>query len=147
MRAERSRRLRQLGVVHPDLARPAHLAAGLNQRAIAFLLLRRHLVIGDLGIAAKSRRVGHRAFLFGVDCVHLLPLRSTHVDGPLPDIATSLAARNPPLRIVLRCGLRVGLASRLAATVLALASESMRWRGLTQSPARSSDRRAVITRY
>jgi hypothetical protein len=61
MRAERPHHLRQLGIVHPDPARPGHLAAGLDQRAIAFLLLRRHPVIGKLGIAAKGRGVGHRA--------------------------------------------------------------------------------------
>src|SRR6266851_8884703 len=61
MRPERPHHLRQLGVVHPDPARPAHLAAGLDQRAIAVLLLRCHPVIGDLGIAAEGRDVGHRA--------------------------------------------------------------------------------------
>src|SRR3984893_17420704 len=73
MRAEQSCCLRQLGVVYPDLARPAHLAAGLDQRSITSLLLRRHLVIGDLGIAAKSRRVGHQAIssyrlIAGISC-------------------------------------------------------------------------------
>src|SRR6266478_778791 len=82
MCAERSCSLRQLGIVHPDLARPAHLAAGLDQRAIAVLLLRRHLVVRNLGIAAKSWCVGHRAnSSFWFDCRPILPSRSTHVDG------------------------------------------------------------------
>src|SRR5438067_7606160 len=59
MAAERSYRLRQPGIVHPDLARPAQGAAGLEQRVIALLLLGRHLVIGNLGIATKGRRLGH----------------------------------------------------------------------------------------
>src|SRR5690349_15503383 len=62
MRAERTRGLRQLGIVHPDPARSAQLAASLDQRAIALLLLRRHLLIGDLGITAKGWRIGHFQF-------------------------------------------------------------------------------------
>src|ERR1700720_3769810 len=86
MRAEQSCRLRQLGLCTPDpcSARPPGL--GLDQRAIAFQLLRRHVVIGDLGIAAKRWRVGHRAnSFFRVDCEHILLSRSTYVDDPLPD--------------------------------------------------------------
>jgi len=37
--AQRSRGLHQLGVMHPDLARPAGRATGLDQKAIALLLL------------------------------------------------------------------------------------------------------------
>src|SRR5262249_20520605 len=59
MAAERSDRLCQLGIVYPDLARSAQRTAGLEQRTITLLLLERHLVIRDLGIAAKGRRVGH----------------------------------------------------------------------------------------
>src|ERR1700731_3281563 len=59
MRAERRRRLRQLGIMHPDLAWPAGGAPDLDEKPIALLLLRRHLVIGDLGIAAKGWCVGH----------------------------------------------------------------------------------------
>src|SRR5437763_9015515 len=59
MAAERSYRLRQFGIVHPDLARPAQRSAGLEQRAIALLLLGCHLVIRDLGVAAERRRLGH----------------------------------------------------------------------------------------
>src|SRR5580704_16133812 len=59
MGAERSRGLHQLGVIHPDLARPAELTADLDQKAIALLLLRRHLVIRDLGVAAEGRLLGH----------------------------------------------------------------------------------------
>src|ERR1700730_6603605 len=59
MRTERRRRLHQFGIMHPDLARPPGRAANCDQEAIALLLLRRHLVIGDLGVAAKSRRLGH----------------------------------------------------------------------------------------
>ena len=59
MRAERPGDLRQLRIVHPDLARPGEPAAGLHHGAIAFLLLRRHLLVGDLGVATKGWRVGH----------------------------------------------------------------------------------------
>src|SRR6516165_5532430 len=62
MRAERCRGLHQLGVVHPDLARPADLTADLFQNAIALLLLGGHLVIGDLGVTAKGWCVGHFRF-------------------------------------------------------------------------------------
>src|SRR3984893_13975169 len=62
MRTERRRRLHQFGIMHPDLARPAGGPPHLDQKAIALLLLRRHLVIGDLGIAAKSRRLRHFGF-------------------------------------------------------------------------------------
>src|ERR1700726_648185 len=64
MSAERSRGLRQLGVMDPDLARPANLTADLDQRAISLLLLRRHLVIGDLGVTAKGWRIGHLGVSF-----------------------------------------------------------------------------------
>src|ERR1700752_1384911 len=59
MSAHRPHHLRQLGVVHPDLVWPAERTAGLDQRAITLLLLRRHLVIGNFDIAAKGRRIGH----------------------------------------------------------------------------------------
>jgi len=62
MGAERPRGFRQFGVVHPDLARPADSAAGLDQRAVALLLFRRHPVIGDLGVTAKGWRFGHFGF-------------------------------------------------------------------------------------
>src|SRR4029077_20410602 len=62
MRAERRRRLYQLRVVDPDLAWTAGRAADLHQKPIALLLLRRHLVIGDLGVAAEGRRLGHLRF-------------------------------------------------------------------------------------
>ena len=62
MAAERCRGLRQLGVMHPDLARPADLAADLLQKPVALLLLRGHLVIRDLGVPAKSRGLGHFGF-------------------------------------------------------------------------------------
>src|SRR5205814_558729 len=48
--------------MHPDLARPAGRATGLDEKAIAFLLLRRHFVIRDLGVAAEGRRLGHIGF-------------------------------------------------------------------------------------
>src|SRR2546423_10907444 len=54
MAAERSYRLRQLGIVHPHLARPAQRTAVLEQRATALLLLGRHLVIRNLGIATEA---------------------------------------------------------------------------------------------
>src|SRR5712671_5583568 len=59
MGAERRRRLYQLWVVHPDLAWTAGRAADLHQKAITLLLLRGHLVIGDLGVAAEGGRLGH----------------------------------------------------------------------------------------
>src|SRR5712692_7889743 len=59
MGAERRRRLYQLRVMHPDLAGAPGRATGLDQKTIALLLLRRHLVIGDLGVAAKGWRIGH----------------------------------------------------------------------------------------
>src|SRR5712672_2753542 len=67
MGAERRRSLRQLGVMDPDLARPAELTADLDQKAIALLLLRRHLLIGDLGVTAKGWCIGHLGFLPSVD--------------------------------------------------------------------------------
>src|SRR5260370_34853260 len=54
----------------------------LFRPAIVFLLLRRHLGIGDLGIAAISRRISHRANSsceFGYRVI--LPSQSAHVDG------------------------------------------------------------------
>src|ERR1700730_8394539 len=62
MGAERSRGLCQLGVVDPDLARSADLTADLDQKAITVLLLRGHLLIGDLGVPAKGGRIGHLGF-------------------------------------------------------------------------------------
>src|SRR5205085_6213802 len=59
MRSERADRFRQLGVVHPDLPRPAQWAARLDQLVVARLLLRRHPVVRDLGIAAEGWRLGH----------------------------------------------------------------------------------------
>ena len=59
---QRPHHLGQLGVVHPDPVRPAQLAARFDQRSVALLLFRRHPVGGNLGIAAKGRGVGHRAF-------------------------------------------------------------------------------------
>src|SRR5215471_3161339 len=67
MGAERGRSLRQLGIVHPDLARPADLAAGLFHKAIALLLLCSHLVVRDLGITAKGGGLGHFGFPSRVD--------------------------------------------------------------------------------
>jgi hypothetical protein len=44
---------------HPNLARPAGRATGLDQKAIPLLLFRRHLVIGNFSVTAKGRRIGH----------------------------------------------------------------------------------------
>src|SRR5713101_3878130 len=63
MRTKLPHHLGQLGVVHIDLVRAGQPAARLDQRAIALLLLRRHLVVRDLGIAAKGGRVGHFCLL------------------------------------------------------------------------------------
>src|SRR5258705_6600976 len=62
MRAQWPHHLRQLGVVHPNLVWAAKRAASLDQRAITHLLLRRHLVIGNFGVAAKAWRIGHFGF-------------------------------------------------------------------------------------
>src|SRR5713101_8219533 len=59
MDAERSRGLRQFGIVHPDLIRPQKPAAGFDQRAVGLLLLRRHLLVGDLRVTAKGWLIGH----------------------------------------------------------------------------------------
>src|ERR1700722_18152862 len=59
MSAERRRNLRQFRVVHPNLVGSTERTAGLDRKPVAFLLLRRHLVIGDLGVAAKGGRLGH----------------------------------------------------------------------------------------
>src|SRR5262245_59046733 len=59
IRPERPHHLRQLGVVHIDLVRAGQSAARLDQRAVAFLLLRRHLLIGNLGIASERGCLGH----------------------------------------------------------------------------------------
>src|SRR5437588_5011775 len=59
MGAERSRSLRQLGVMDPDPARPAELAADLDHRSIRLLLFRRHLLVGDFGVPAKGGRIRH----------------------------------------------------------------------------------------
>src|SRR5215471_18802646 len=59
MRPERPHHLRQLGVVHIDLVRAGQPTACLDQRAIAFLLLRRHFIIGNLGIASERGCLGH----------------------------------------------------------------------------------------
>ena len=59
MRPERPHHLRQLGVVHIDLVRAGQPPARLDQRAIAFLLLGRHLIIGNLGIASERGGLGH----------------------------------------------------------------------------------------
>src|SRR5438045_9199460 len=63
MRPERAHYLRQLWVVHPDLVRAGQPAARLDQRAVGVLLLRRHLVVGDFGIASEGRCLGHRRLL------------------------------------------------------------------------------------
>jgi hypothetical protein len=59
MRAERRGRLRQLGIVNPDLAQPADLGRGPLHWSDTLLLLLCHLLIGNLGITAKGRRIGH----------------------------------------------------------------------------------------
>src|SRR5262249_43957724 len=59
MRPEWPHHLCQLRVVHIDLVWARQPAARLDQRAIAFLLLRRHLLIGNLGIASERGCLGH----------------------------------------------------------------------------------------
>src|SRR5262249_35483505 len=56
--------------------------ARLNQRAVGVLLLRSHLIVGDLDIASESRRAGHGA----VSCAETLrwreeALRLTRASG------------------------------------------------------------------
>src|SRR5260370_21270070 len=77
---ERSRGLYQLSVMHPDLARPAGRATGLDQKAIALLLFRRHLVIRDLGVAAEGRRLGHIGLPSQMDWRSILQRRTCPVD-------------------------------------------------------------------
>jgi hypothetical protein len=59
MRPERPHHRRQLGVVHIDLVRAGSPTARLKQRAIACLLLVRHLLLENLGIASKRGGLGH----------------------------------------------------------------------------------------
>ncbi len=59
MRAERAGDLRERRIVDPDLGRAGQTAARLDQRVVAGLLLRGHLIVGDFGIAAERRRLGH----------------------------------------------------------------------------------------
>ena len=80
MGPERSRGLYQLGVMHPDLARPAGRTTGLEQKAIAFLLLLRHLVIRNLGVAAEGRRLGHIGLPSQIDWRLILQRRTGPVD-------------------------------------------------------------------
>src|SRR4030095_6735259 len=63
MRSEGAHHLRQLRVVHPDLVGAGQTAARLDQRAVGVLLLRAHLVVGNLGIASEGRRLGHLGLL------------------------------------------------------------------------------------
>src|ERR1700726_1953243 len=79
---QRPHHLRQLWVVHPDLVRPAERAAGLDQQAITLLLLRRHLVIRNFGIAAKGWRLRH----FGSPSWH--GLAATHPATAPPAVST-----------------------------------------------------------
>src|SRR5215472_14522166 len=79
--AQRPHHLHQLGIVDIDLVRAGKAPPRLDQRAVALLLFRRHPVIGDLGIAAKSRRLGHWAISsFWVGYRPILPPRGGHVD-------------------------------------------------------------------
>jgi hypothetical protein len=60
MLPERLRRMHQLRVVYPDLVRARQPPAwAVDQEAIAFLLLWRHAVERDFGVAAERRRIGH----------------------------------------------------------------------------------------
>ena len=60
---QRPHHLRQPGVVHPDLVRPAERATGLDQRTITLLLLRRHLIVRNFGVAAEGWCMGIWDFL------------------------------------------------------------------------------------
>src|SRR5262249_53796837 len=60
--------LGELRIVHVDLVRAGQPPARLDQRAVGVLLLRSHLIVGDLGIASEGRRVGHGA----VSCAEAL---------------------------------------------------------------------------
>src|SRR5271155_3779326 len=63
MGAEWPRDLRQVRIVHPDFARPGEPATALDHGAVALLLRRCHLLIGNLGITTKGWRIGHFGFL------------------------------------------------------------------------------------
>ena len=59
MRAERPHGFGELRIVNPDLGWSGEPATALDHRAIAILLLRGHLLIGDLSVTAKGWRIGH----------------------------------------------------------------------------------------
>jgi hypothetical protein len=64
MGAERRRRLCQFRIVHPDLARPANLAADLFYKAIALLLRRliQPIHVGiERGLVAADHKIGRFA--------------------------------------------------------------------------------------
>src|SRR5258707_15735002 len=61
MRAERAGDLRELRIVHPDLGRAGQAAARRDQGVVALLLFGSHFVVGDFGIAAERRSLGHRS--------------------------------------------------------------------------------------
>src|SRR5580700_6184826 len=65
MGAERPRDLRQFRIMHPDFARPGKPATALDHGAIALLLCRCHLLIGNLGITTKGWHIRHLGFLSG----------------------------------------------------------------------------------
>src|SRR5262249_8758885 len=58
----------ELRIVDVDLVRAGQPPVRLDQRAVRVLLLRGHLIVGDLGITSEGRRVGHGA----VSCAEAL---------------------------------------------------------------------------
>src|ERR1700733_1527062 len=65
MRSEWTGNLCQVRIVHPDFTRPGEAATALDHGAIALLLRRRHLLIGDLSVTTKGWCFGHIGFLPG----------------------------------------------------------------------------------
>src|SRR5665213_2400467 len=63
MGAEWPRDLCQVRIVHPDFARPGEAATALDHSAIALLLRRSHLLVGNLCITTKGWCFGHIGFL------------------------------------------------------------------------------------
>src|SRR6266567_8515254 len=70
MRAVRAGDFRELRIMHPDLGRARQAAAGLDHRLVALLLFRSHPVVGDFGVAAEGRGLGHQPSSFSVVFAH-----------------------------------------------------------------------------
>src|ERR1700760_1232457 len=60
--AELAHHVGEFGIVYPDLVRTTDGTAAFDQRSVSRLLLRRHLLVRDFGIAAKCWALGHSHF-------------------------------------------------------------------------------------